>query len=172
MFTRKCAYLRVLIPLQVVLTPIEYGPNRPDRIFRLREDHPVFAGVQDIFIGQRSHHSAAFLLSLTERRNTTDVDDGHDGPQRSNPHIDVTIAFGEVLKRPCCYRVIRPRIDCGCALMSAHRSPTLAVLAAIARKVNVCGATSPRSISSHVHGADTGAPGLARTAYAAANVAL
>ena len=32
--------------------------------------------------------------------------------------------------------------------------------------------TSPRSTSSHVHGADTGAPGLARTAYAAANVAL
>lgn len=40
------------------------------------------------------------------------------------------------------------------------------------RSVNVCGWTSPDSTSSQVHGADTGAPGLARTAYAAANVAL
>jgi len=38
--------------------------------------------------------------------------------------------------------------------------------------VNVPGCTSPRSISSHVQGADTGAPRLARTVYAAANVAL
>jgi hypothetical protein len=40
------------------------------------------------------------------------------------------------------------------------------------RSVNVCGATSPPSISSHVQGADTGAPAFARSAYAAANVAL
>jgi hypothetical protein len=40
------------------------------------------------------------------------------------------------------------------------------------RSVNVLGSTAPRSISSHVQGADTGAPGLARTVYAAANVAL
>ena len=39
------------------------------------------------------------------------------------------------------------------------------------RSVKVCGWTSPRSISSHEHGADTGAPRFARTAYAAANVA-
>ena len=32
------------------------------------------------------------------------------------------------------------------------------------RSVNVRGPTSPRSTSSHVHGADTGAPGFARTA--------
>jgi hypothetical protein len=36
------------------------------------------------------------------------------------------------------------------------------------RSVNVCGVTSPRSISSHVHGADTGALGFGRTAYVAA----
>ena len=38
--------------------------------------------------------------------------------------------------------------------------------------VKVRGPTAPLSISSHVQGADTGAPGRARTAYAAANVAL
>ena len=32
------------------------------------------------------------------------------------------------------------------------------------RSVNVRGPTSPRSTSSHVHGAETGAPGFARTA--------
>ena len=42
----------------------------------------------------------------------------------------------------------------------------------IVRSVNVRGTTAPDSTSSHVHGADTGAPGLARTVYAAANVAL
>ena len=40
------------------------------------------------------------------------------------------------------------------------------------RSVNVLGPTAPRSISSHVHGAEIGAAGRARTAYAAANVAL
>ena len=59
---------------------------------------------------------------------------------------------------------VRPRIDCGCALISAHGSPAEAVLCAIVRSVNVRGATSPRSTSSHVHGAETGAPGFARTA--------
>ena len=48
--------------------------------------------------------------------------------------------------------------------MSDQRSPTSAMRAAIVRSVNVRGPTSPRSISSHVHGADTGAPGFARTA--------
>jgi hypothetical protein len=56
--------------------------------------------------------------------------------------------------------------------MSAQRSPTLAIRPAIVLSVKVRGPASPRSISSHVHGADTGAPGFARTAYAAANVAL
>ena len=48
-----------------------------------------------------------------------------------------------------------------------HKSPTTAILEAIVRNVNVRGAMSPCSTSSHVHGADTGAPGFARTAYAA-----
>src|SRR5262245_21259040 len=56
--------------------------------------------------------------------------------------------------------------------MSPHRSPTLSIRAAMLRSVNVFGETSPRSICSHVQGADTGAPGLGRTAYAAACVAL
>ena len=46
---------------------------------------------------------------------------------------------------------------------AAHRSPTASRRAGIVRSVNVCGATAPRSTSSHVHGADTGAPGRART---------
>src|SRR5690349_18054705 len=46
------------------------------------------------------------------------------------------------------------RIDCGCAPISAHGSPTAATLAAIVRSVNDCGPTSPRSISSQVQGAD------------------
>ena len=50
-------------------------------------------------------------------------------------------------------------------------SPTIAVLSAIVRKVNVPGATSPRSTSSYVHGADTGAPGAA-IRVGPANVAL
>jgi hypothetical protein len=56
--------------------------------------------------------------------------------------------------------------------MSAHTSPTVLMRAAMLRIVNVCGATSPRSTSFHVQGADTGAPGFARMVYAAANVAL
>jgi len=56
-------------------------------------------------------------------------------------------------------------------LRSAHKSPTSFIRRAIVRNVNVCGPTFPRSISSQVHGADTGAPGFARTAYTAANVA-
>ena len=56
--------------------------------------------------------------------------------------------------------------------MSAHTSPTFAMRSGMFRSVNVPGFTSPRSTSSHVHGADTGAPRFARTVYAAANVAL
>jgi hypothetical protein len=40
------------------------------------------------------------------------------------------------------------------------------------RMVKVRGDTSPRSTSSQVQGAETGAPGLARTVKAAAKVAL
>jgi hypothetical protein len=40
------------------------------------------------------------------------------------------------------------------------------------RSLKLRGSTAPRSISSHAHGADTEAPGRARTVYAAANVAL
>ena len=46
---------------------------------------------------------------------------------------------------------------------SFHRSPTASSRSAIVRRVNVRGPTVRRSISSHVHGADTGAPGRART---------
>ncbi len=46
---------------------------------------------------------------------------------------------------------------------SFHRSPTASSRAAIVRRVNVRGPTVRRSISSHVHGADTGAPGRARS---------
>jgi hypothetical protein len=57
-----------------------------------------------------------------------------------------------------------PGRDCRQASISAHRSPAFPIRAAMVRSVNVPGPTSPRSISSHVHGADTGAPGFARTA--------
>jgi hypothetical protein len=56
--------------------------------------------------------------------------------------------------------------------MSDHRSPTSANLDGIVERVKVRGPTVPRSTSSQVHGADTGAPGLARVAYGAAHVAL
>ena len=46
---------------------------------------------------------------------------------------------------------------------SFHRSPTASSRCAIVRSVNVRGPTARRSISSQVHGADTGAPGRART---------
>src|SRR5258707_11764962 len=39
--------------------------------------------------------------------------------------------------------------------MSAHRSPTFLTRSGILRSVNVRGSTSPRSISFHVHGAET-----------------
>jgi hypothetical protein len=48
--------------------------------------------------------------------------------------------------------------------MLDHRSPTSAIRAAIDRMAKVRGPTAPLSISSHVQGADTGAPGFARTA--------
>ena len=44
-----------------------------------------------------------------------------------------------------------------------QRSPTLAMRWAMLRMVKLRGAISPRSTSSEVQGADTGAPGLART---------
>ena len=53
----------------------------------------------------------------------------------------------------------RPRLR-----TSDHKSPTSAIRCAIVLNVKVRGPISPDSISSHVHGAETGAPGLARTA--------
>ena len=47
--------------------------------------------------------------------------------------------------------------------MSLHKSPTLAVRFAIVLKVKVLGPTVQLSTSCQVHGAETGAPGLART---------
>ncbi len=44
-----------------------------------------------------------------------------------------------------------------------HTSPTFEMRAGMLRRVNEVGATAPRSTSSQVTGADTGAPGLART---------
>ena len=55
---------------------------------------------------------------------------------------------------------------------SAQTSPSFSMRAAMLRRLNVVGPTFPVMTSSQVHGADTGAPGFARTAYAAANVAL
>src|SRR5688572_5932571 len=46
---------------------------------------------------------------------------------------------------------------------SAQMSPAFLIRAGMLRRVKVAGATLPFSISSHVHGADTGAPGFART---------
>src|SRR5207247_108453 len=60
----------------------------------------------------------------------------------------------------------------GRAWRSDQRSPTAATRACIDRSVSVCGRTVPFSTSSHVHGAEIGAPGFGRTAYAAANVAV
>src|SRR5688572_6033514 len=61
-----------------------------------------------------------------------------------------SLSIGRFNDRP------RPRI-------SAHTSPTFAMRSGIVRSVKVAGFTLPRSISSHLHGADTGAPGFART---------
>ena len=60
-----------------------------------------------------------------------------------------------MLLRSCstAFRSERPRL-----LISAHTSPTDSIRSAIVRSVNVRGPTAPRSISCHVHGADTGAP--------------
>ena len=46
---------------------------------------------------------------------------------------------------------------------SFHRSPTSAIRFSIIRNVNVLGPTAPLETSSHVHGAETGAPAFART---------
>src|SRR5205814_5214225 len=43
--------------------------------------------------------------------------------------------------------------------MPAHKSPAFATRSGMFRSVKVRGLTSPRSISSHVQGAETGAPG-------------
>ena len=48
--------------------------------------------------------------------------------------------------------------------ISCHRSPTASIRSAMFTSVKLWGCTSPLSTSSHVHGAETGAPGLARTA--------
>ena len=45
----------------------------------------------------------------------------------------------------------------------AHRSPTSSRRRPIVRNVKVCGSAVPCSTSDHVHGAETGAPGRART---------
>lgn len=47
--------------------------------------------------------------------------------------------------------------------MSAQRSPAFLIRAGMFVSVKVPGLTVPFSISSHVHGADTGAPRFART---------
>src|SRR6185503_20309959 len=47
---------------------------------------------------------------------------------------------------------------CRVASNAAHKSAFAARRSAIIRSVNVCGPASPLSISSQVHGADTGAP--------------
>ena len=49
------------------------------------------------------------------------------------------------------------------AISPAQRSPAFARRGAIVRNVKVWGSTVPCSISAHVHGAETGAPGRART---------
>jgi hypothetical protein len=56
--------------------------------------------------------------------------------------------------------------------MSDHKSPAFWIRASIFLKVKVLGPTFPLSTSSQVQGADTGAPGFARTPYTAAWVAL
>src|SRR5688572_2741724 len=55
---------------------------------------------------------------------------------------------------------------------SAHTSPAFLIRAGMLRTVKVFGFAAPFSSSFHVQGADTGAPALARTVYAVANVAL
>src|SRR4051812_18208344 len=47
---------------------------------------------------------------------------------------------------------------------SDQTSPTAAMRSVIVRSVKVRGPTAPPSISAQVHGAETGAPALARTA--------
>ena len=49
-------------------------------------------------------------------------------------------------------------------LRSSHKSPTCSTRSAIVRIVNDWGSTVPASTSSHVHGAETGAPDFGRTA--------
>jgi len=67
-----------------------------------------------------------------------------------------------------CSRAIARFNDLRRFLISDHKSPTRSIRAAIFLTLNVRGSTLPLSTSSHVHGADTGAPGFGRTAYTAA----
>src|SRR5262245_10478457 len=71
---------------------------------------------------------------------------------------------------PCSSLIALPS-DLALFGMLAHKSPRAAARSGMFLSVDVRGPTDPSSISFHVHGADTGAPGLARTVYAAANVA-
>jgi len=59
-------------------------------------------------------------------------------------------------------RSIADASDCGCNV--DHGSPTCSTRFAMPRKVNAVGRATPSASSSHVHGAETGAPGLGRTA--------
>ena len=58
-----------------------------------------------------------------------------------------------------------------CAASAGAVNSPLSLTAPVPCTVNVAGVTSPRSISFHVHGAETVAPRRARTVYTAANVA-
>src|SRR5687767_8082644 len=64
---------------------------------------------------------------------------------------------------PCSATIAR-RSDLRRLRMSDHKSPTASIRAAIFFSVNVLGPIDALSSSSHVQGADTGAPGFARTA--------
>src|SRR5688572_17778925 len=67
------------------------------------------------------------------------------------------------------YRIYPPNLSKGCLSerffrsISDHKSPASATRWTIVRNVKLFGCTSPPSTSSHVHGADTGAPDFART---------
>jgi hypothetical protein len=47
-------------------SPVEYGPNRPDRILGLGQDHAVLARAHNFLIRQLSHDSPSFLRGLTK----------------------------------------------------------------------------------------------------------
>src|SRR4051794_15344512 len=60
---------------------------------------------------------------------------------------------------------------CGDRKSSAQMSPWTSSRRAMVRRVIDCGPTAPLATSAHVHGAEMGALGFGRTAYAAAYVA-